>query len=65
MTATVDATLMPLGQAEEAFEVEIVPWPVGDVVADEEARLEGLHGLGHGLAKRQGGAVESLLECAE
>ena len=65
MPASVDAALMALRHAEEAFEFEIVPRAVRNLLADEEPGLEGVHGFGHGPAEGQGRAVELFLECAE
>ena len=61
-----DSPLVPLGQPEETFQVQIVPRKVRVIAADKQPRREGGHGLSHALqrgigatAKTSGQRVES------
>jgi hypothetical protein len=61
----VDATLVPLGIPEPAFEIEVVGGELGIVRTDEEARCEALHHCGHGLSRRMSSASELLRQRIE
>src|SRR3954453_473539 len=47
MFMTVDPSLMPLGYAKPALQIEIVPNLIHFISAHEEAGLEAAHHLGH------------------
>lgn len=52
VTVTVDPTLMPLGEAEPALQIEVVLDLVHGVPTREEAGSEALHQTGHMLVGR-------------
>ena len=55
----VNPTLMPLGQAEPAFQIEIVMDLIEGVIAGKEAGAEAPHQPSHMLVDRIAVAVES------
>jgi len=56
----VDPSLMPLGQAKPAFQIEIVPNLIGFISTRKQARLEAAHHPGHLLVERIAVADEAI-----
>jgi hypothetical protein len=56
MFMAVDPSLMPLGDAKPALQIEIVPNLIHFIPAHEEAGLEAAHHLGHVFVERITGA---------
>ncbi len=60
-----DSALVALGQAEEAFQIQVVPRQVRVISADKQPRREGGHGLGHAALHRISAAAKSFSQGVE